>query len=243
VIAHSVVTARTLGIALALAAVTAVTMLVALRADPIAFAGHRFTVADAAALGALAAVLLALARGKADTSTLQTSGTGLFLLLLPALVLFVLAVVAARLLAPVFRGLEWSARRASPSIRVALLSLARAPGEVALTVVFFVLTIGIAVFAIAYRATLLQGERDQARYAVPAPFVLTEDLGKLVTVQQALPGGGGTPVLRDSGYVSATRGVDFTLLALPHAALASIGGWRSDFSSHSPAELASLLKP
>lgn len=243
VITHSVLTGRTLGIAVGLAVVTAVTMLVALRADAIAFGGVRFTAADAAALGALAAVLLALARGRADTSTLQTSGTGLFLLLLPALVLFVLAVVAARLLAPLFRCLEWSARRAGPTIRVALLSLARAPGEVALTVVFFVLSIGIAVFAIAYRATLVQGERDQARFAVPAPYVLTEDLAKLVTVQQALPGGGGTPVLRDSGYVSGTNGADFTLLALPHAALATIDGWRPDFSSSSPDELAALLRP
>ena len=63
-----------------------------------------------------------------------------------------------------------------------MLSLARAPGEVALAVVFFVLSIGIAVFAFAYRATLVQGEVDQARYAVPAPYILQEDLSKLVTV-------------------------------------------------------------
>ena len=57
-------------------------------------------------------------------------------------------------------------------MRVALLSLARAPGEVALTVVFFVLSVGIAVFAFAYRATLVQGEHQQASFAVPAPYVL-----------------------------------------------------------------------
>jgi len=243
VVGHALFTTRALWLACALAAVTALTMLAALRADAVAFAGLRLTVADAAALGALGAVLLALARGKADTSTLQSSGTGVVLLLLPALVLFVLAVVAARLLAPLLRGLERAARRAPPSVRVAVLSLARSPGEVALTVVFFVLSIGIAVFAIAYRATLLAGEHDQARYAVPAPYVLTEDLTKLVTVQQALPRGGGTPVLRDSGYTSGARGRDFTLLALPHAALARIDGWRPDFSAQSPAELGALLRP
>ncbi len=52
------------------------------------------------------------------------------LLLLPGLVLFVLAVAAARLLAPALRLLELAARRATPPVRVALLSLARAPGEV-----------------------------------------------------------------------------------------------------------------
>jgi hypothetical protein len=243
VVEHSIFTARSLLIGVSLAAVTAATMLVALRADAIAFGGLRLTAADAAALGALAAVLLALARGKADTSSLSSSGTGVLLLLLPALVLFVLAVGAARLLAPLLRAIEWSARRASPSVRVALLSLARAPGEVALTVVFFVLSIGIAVFAFAYRATLVQGEHQQASYAVPAPYVLSEDLTRLVTIQQALPRGGGTSVLRDSGYVSGTRGRDFTLLALPAHALPSIDGWRSDFSKSSPSDLATLLQP
>lgn len=243
VVVHSILTARALWIALALAAVTAVTMFVALRADAVAMAGLRFTAADAAALGALAAVLLALARGKADTSSLQAGGTGVFVLLLPALVLFVLAVATARLLAPLLRGFEWAARRATPSLRVALLSLARSPGDVVLTVVFFVLSVGVAVFAFAYRATLVQGEREQARYAVPAPYVASEDLTKLVTVQQALPHGGGTPVLRDSGYVSGTRGRDFTLLALPAAALARVDGWRADFSQASPRQLAALLRP
>jgi hypothetical protein len=152
-------------------------MLAALRADSVSFGGFRLGVADVAALGALAAVLLALARGKADASVLeQQGGTGVLLLLLPALVLFVLGVVAARLLAPTLRMLEWAARRATAPVRVALLSLARSPGEVLLTVVFFVVSVGIAVFAIAYRATLVQGEREQALYAVPAPFLLSEDL-------------------------------------------------------------------
>ena len=189
-------------------------MLAALRVDAVSFGGLRITVADVAALGALAAVLLALARGKADASALQGgSGTGVYLLLLPGLVLFVLAVAAARLLAPALRLLELAARRATPRVRVALLSLARAPGEVSLTVVFFVLSVGIAVFAIAYRATLVQGEHEQARYAVPAPYVLSEDLGELVTIQQApLPARyHPTPVLRDSGFVSGNHGRDFTL--------------------------------
>ena len=246
VVAHSILTLQTLWIGIALAVVTAAAMLAALRVDSVAFGGLRVTVADAAALGALAAILLALARGKADVSALEASGgTGVLLLLLPGLVLFVLAVAAARLVAPCLRLLEWAARRSAPSVRVALLSLARSPGDVLLTVVFFVLSVGIAVFAIAYRATLLQGEREQARFAVPAPYVLQEDLGRLVTVQEAaLPARyGATPVVRDSGSVSGTRSRDFTLVALPTQALAHIDGWRSDFSSQTPAELGSLLVP
>ena len=246
VVAHSIFTARALWIGILLAAVTAAAMLAALRVDAVTFGGLRITVADVAALGALAAILLALARGKADATTLQAGGgTGVFLLLLPGLVLFVLAVAAARLLAPALRLLELAARRSTPPVRVALLSLARAPGEVLLTVVFFVLSVGVAVFAIAYRATLVQGEREQARYAVPAPFVLSEDLGKLVTIQQApLPKRyAAQQVVRESGYVTGNHGRDFTLLALPAGSLASIDGWRGDFSSQSPAELGRLLQP
>jgi hypothetical protein len=246
---HSVFTGRALAIAVALALLTAVVMLAALRTQTVSFGGLTLSVADVAALGALGAVLLALARGKADTAALAGSGTGIVLLLLPGLVLFVLAVAAARLLAPLLRLLEWTGRRAPAPVRLALLSLARAPGRVLLSVVFFVLSVGVALFAIAYRATLVRGEQEQARYAVPAPFVLQENLGQLVTVQQAATlqqyasVGQVTPVLRDSGYVSGGPGRDFTLVALPARTLPAIGGWRSDFSAQTPQALAHLLAP
>jgi hypothetical protein len=246
VVEHSIFTARAFGIAVALAAVTALVMLAALRTETIAFGGLTVTVADVAALGALGAVLLALARGKADASSLASSGgTGVLLLLLPGLVLFVLAVAAARLLAPLLRLLELAGRRGPPALRLALLSLARSPGRVLLSVVFFVLSIGVALFAIAYRATLEHGETEQARYAVPASFVLQENLQKLVPVQQAVPRtlAGATPVLRDSGFITADRGRGFTLLALPAQAVVHIDGWRSDFSSRSLAALGRLLQP
>ncbi|HWX10116.1 MAG TPA: FtsX-like permease family protein, partial [Gaiellaceae bacterium] len=249
VVEHSVFTARALGIAVALAVVTAFVMLAALRTQTISFGGLTLSVADVAALGALGAVLLSLARGKADAAALGGSGTGVVLLLLPGLVLFVLAVAAARLLEPLLRLLEWTGRRAPAPVRLALLSLARSPGRVLLSVVFFVLSVGVAFFAIAYRATLVRGEHEQARYAVPAPFVLQESLERLVSVQAAATPqqyatlGRVTPVLRDSGYVSGGPGRDFTLVALPAGALATIGGWRPDFSAQSRPELARLLAP
>jgi hypothetical protein len=246
---HSVLTGRALAIGAALAAVTALVMLAALRTDAIAVGGLRLTAADVAALGALGAVLLALARGKADAGALAGSGTGVVLLLLPGLVLFVLAVVAARLLTPLLRLAEWAGRRASPALRLALLSLARSPGRVVLSVVFFTLSIGIALFAVAYRATLERGEREQARYAVPAPFVLQESLTHLVPVQEAATAeqyaslGRVTPVLRDSGYVAGGAGRDFTLVALPAAAIARVDGWRSDFAEQPLSELARAVAP
>ena len=240
---HSLFTVRAFGIAAVLAALTALVMLAAVRLERIAFGGVTLTAADVAALGALAAILLALARGRTDTSTLASGGgTGIVLLLLPGLVLFVLAVAAARLLSPLLRALEWAGRRGSAPVRLALLSLARSPGAVLLSVVFFVLSVGVALFAFSYRATLERGEVEQARYAVPAPYVLQEDLSKLVTVQQAAPHLG-TSVLRDQGFVTADRGIDFTLLALPAAAIPHVDGWRSDFSSLTPSALSQLLAP
>jgi hypothetical protein len=206
VVEHSVLTARAFGIAVALAALTALVMLAALRTEKLAFGGLALSAADVAALGALGAVLLALARGKADAGTLAAgSGTGVMLLLLPGLVLFVLAVVVARLLAPLLRVLEWTGRRAPAPVRLALLSLARSPGQVLLSVVFFVLSVGVALFAIAYRSTLERGQAEQARFAVPAPYVLQEDLQRLVTVQQA---------------ASATRYASLGLAARPALLLA-----------------------
>jgi len=250
VVEHSVLTARAFGIAAGLAVVTALVMLAALRTETLAFGGLTISAADVAALGALGAVLLALARGKADAGTLAAgNGTGVLLLLLPGLVLFVLAVAVARLLAPMLRLLEWTGRRAPAPVRLALLSLARSPGQVLLSVVFFVLSVGVALFAIAYRSTLERGQSEQARFAVPAPYVLQENLQQLVSVQQAAPLaryaalGRVTPVLRDTGYVSEGGGRDFTLLALPAAALPRIGGWRAGFSSDSPRTLAKLLRP
>ena len=102
---HSVLTGRAVAIGCALAALTVVVMLAALRTDSISFGGVRLTVVDVAALGALGAVLLALARGKADANALAAGGTGVVLLLLPGLVLFVLAVVIARVLAPLLSTL------------------------------------------------------------------------------------------------------------------------------------------
>jgi FtsX-like permease family len=249
-VSHSALTGTGIALAAALAAATTVVVLVTLLGRGVAVAGMRFTVADVAALGALGAILLALARGKADATALAASGgTGVLLLLLPGLAIVALAVAAARLLTPGLRLLERVARRGPVSARVALLSLARAPGQATLSAVFFVVAVSVAVFAISYRATLLSGERQQAAYAVPADFVLSEDVTKLVTLQQAAPPtvakrlGTAVPVLRDSGYTDGNAGRDFTVLALPASSFASIQGWRSDFSAQSPAALARPLRP
>ncbi len=79
---------------------------------------------DAAALGAIAVVLVGWARGSVDSQQLTGgSGTSAFLLLVPALIVFAAAVIAARLLAPTLRALGRAgpprADRAAPRCRVA----------------------------------------------------------------------------------------------------------------------------
>ena len=85
------------------------------------------------------------------------------------------------------------ARPPRSAARLAALSLARNPGQATVVATFLVASLGLALFAVIYRATLLQGQHDQAYYAVPAPYVATEDLSQLVPV---LHGWHGAP--RDS---------------------------------------------
>ena len=127
-----------------------VVLLLALRAPAAPLGGLRVTALDVAALGALLAVLLALARGDADAGALAADGgTGTLLLLLPGLVTFVCAVACARLLGPGLRLLERVSRGSSPPVRLASLSLARSPGRAAVAVTFLVVSLGLGLFAAA----------------------------------------------------------------------------------------------
>ncbi len=225
VLAHSVVSGRGVLLAAVLAAGAAAVVVASVRAQLAAFGTRTITTADVAALGAVGAVLLALARGDASAGDVG-GGTGAFLLLLPALVVFAAAVVAARLLAPGFRAL--GCLRGPLPVRLAALSLARRGGAAVVAAAFLVVSVGIALFAATYRATLERGQRDQASFSVPADYVLSEDLTRLEPIQRIAPGrfaalGEAVQVVRLSGDV---RGSGFTLVGVPAGALADVGGWR-----------------
>jgi hypothetical protein len=201
---------------------------------------------DAAALGAIAVVLVGWARGSVDSQQLTGgSGTSAFLLLVPALIVFAAAVVAARLLAPTLRALGRAGRRGPIALRLAAASLARNPGHAAIAATFLVASLGLALFAVTYRSTLLRGQEDEARYAVPASFVLTEDLSQLVPVLHGAPPaqypGKPTSVLRLSGNVPS--GTTFSFLGLPADQVTSVGGWRPDFAAKPLASLAAAITP
>lgn len=256
ILAHSVVDWSGLVALVALAAGAAFVVVLGLRAPALPVGGRTISVVDVAALGALLAVLVALARGQADAGALaSSSATGTFLLLLPGLVTFVIAVACARLLGPGLRLLERATRNAAVSVRLAALSLARSPGHAAVAVTFLVASVGLGLFALVYRGTLEQGNDDRAAYEVPLDYVVREDLSPshLVPPLDAAPleayrslarGAQAVPVLRQTGTVGAFGGQSrFTLLGLPTKEPLDLRGWRDDFADRPLADLLAGLQP
>ncbi len=244
VIAHGLLSGRGLLAAGSLAAAAGLLLYAVVRARPMQFGRASFTPLDAAAVGAIAIVLTGWARGSVDARALSDhGGTSAFLLLVPALIVFAAAVVAARLLVPALRGLGRLGRRGPIALRLAAASLARNPGHAAIAATFLVASLGLALFAVSYRATLLAGQHDEARYAVPASFVLSEDFDQLVPVLHGarLSRYPATPVqaLRLTGNVPS--GATFTFLGLPSGSLAGIDGWRPDFAQRPLTDLAASL--
>jgi hypothetical protein len=242
VVEHSLLTGGGIAAAACAAAAAGLLLFLTVRAEPPAAGRLAVTPLDVAALAAVAVVGVGYARGSIDASSLAGGGggTGAFVLLVPALVTFAAAVGAARLLLPALRALGRVGRRGPLALRLAALSLARGPGQATVVATFLVASLGLALFAVTYRATLLQGQRDEAAYAVPAPYVATEDLSQLVPVLHGWQGPA-TQVLRLSGNVPA--GAGFTFLGVPSGTLPQTGGWRSDFAGASPAALARRLAP
>ena len=229
-----------LAAALAFAA-SALLLYLTVRAPALQLGRVGITPLDVAAIAAVVVVAVGYARGSVNASSLAGGGTGAFVLLVPALVTFAAAVAAARLLLPTLRGLGRLGRRGPVSLRLAALSLARNPGGAAVTATFLVASLGLAIFATTYRSTLVTGQRDEAAYAAPAPYVVDENLGELVPVLHGWTGGAATPLIRLSGNVPSAA--TFTFLAMPSSALPATGGWRGDFASASLPELAKAIDP
>ncbi len=246
VVEHSLLSTSGLMTAAAVAATAGLLLYATVRAPAVQLGRLGLTPLDVAALGAVAVVLVGWARGSVDAQQLAGgSGTSAFLLLVPALIVFAVAVLSARLLVPTLRALGRAGRRGSISLRLAAASLARNPGHAAIVATFLVASLGLALFAVAYRSTLLQGQRDEAAFAVPAPYVLTEDLSQLVPVLHGASPGSlpatPTQVLRLTGNVPS--GTTFGFLALPGSSLPAVQGWRSDFAHESLASLGRRLTP
>jgi hypothetical protein len=254
VLSHSTLSRAGLVAAALVAGTLTLVLLAALRTRPIALGGRSFSPLDAAALGALAVVVLTLLRGDLDQEALAAgSGTSAALVLLPGLVTFVAAVACVRLLRPFLLLLERASRGRSVALRLAALSLARHPGHAAVAAAFLLVSVGLAVFAESYRSTLARGQEEQAAFAVPLDFTLTEDLTRLIPVREAAPPeelaalGDDVrvePALRLSGNVGRIGGTTgITVLGLDPATLPALRGWRSDFAALAPQALAARIEP
>ena len=217
VVQHSLLTRGGLATAACTAAASALLLFLTVRAAPLDAGRLAITPLDVAALAAVAVVAVGYARGSIDAGALGSGGSGTFVLLVPALVTFAAAVGAVRLLLPGLRGLG-RLRRGGLPLRLAALSLARNPGQATVVATFLVASLGLALFAVTYRSTLLRGQHDEAYYAVPAPYVATEDLSQLVPVLHGWQGAPATQVVRLSGNVTSATG--FTFLGLPEPRLA-----------------------
>jgi hypothetical protein len=241
VVQHSLLSRDGLLAAAFVFAASALLLYLTVRAPALQLGRVGITPLDVAAVAAVIVVAVGYARGSVNATSLAGGGTGAFVLLVPALVTFAAAVAAARLLLPTLRALGRLGRRGPVSLRLAALSLARNPGGAAVTATFLVASLGLAIFATTYRSTLVTGQRDEAAYEAPAPYVVDENLGELVPVLHGWSGGAATPLIRLSGNVPSAA--TFTFLAMPSSALPATGGWRSDFASESLPTLAKAINP
>jgi hypothetical protein len=254
VLRHSVASTTGLSLAVGLAVAATVLITASVAVKPFRLAGLALSPLDVAAVAALAAVGLALARGQADADALlRERGTGVLLVLLPGLVAFAFAVAVARALPPLLRALERAIPSSQTSLRIATATLARNPGAAAAAAAFLVVSLGLSLFAGLYRSTLERGQRDQAAFAVPADFVLREDLSRLIPVTRALApgsldalprGASAERVLRIEASVNTiVEAIPTTVLGLDPGDIQAFDGWRGDFSALEPAELGARISP
>jgi hypothetical protein len=169
---------------------------------------------------------------------------------LPLLVAFVAAVAAARAFHPLARVLERSTRNLSVPVRLAALSLARHPAQSIAASTFLLASVGLAVFSLAYRSTLVQGQDDRARFANPTGVIVRSPQphrvsllgGLLPQADHWLTQKEAVPLLRLDGLVGqpsrSIEAVGISASTLRHPPF-----WRDDFASRSPQELAAAIDP
>jgi hypothetical protein len=160
-------------------------------------------------------------------------------------------VIVFRAGALILQAAERLARRGPVLVRLALVSLARAPAAPALAIAFIAVSIGLGGFALSYRATLLRGTADQAADQVPldatvspaADFTTPLELAPL-SRWRSISGGEVLPVRRTyASFASGGGTVTVPALGVPAAALTILHGWRSGDGSAPLDTLARRLVP
>jgi hypothetical protein len=142
-------------------------------------------------------------------------------------------------------------RRASISLRLALVSLGRARGTAGLAICFLAISTGLAGFGLSFRATLIRGAADRAADRIPldalvAPggdFEAPLQLASLAR-WRALSRGQVFPVRRTQAtYPAGGATVSVPALGVPAGALGLIHGWRASDGPGSLTSLARRLRP
>lgn len=207
-------------------------------------------------IGATVAVTATVILGwqLAGSGALQANALGAALaspivVLLPPVTAFLVALALLLVVPPLLRRLARSARRAPLPVRLSLLSVARQPERPAATLTLLAFSLGAIVFALGYATSLDRGIKEQAAYRTAADLRVVE-LGTGLSISQSVVptsryeqlGDGVTawPVARTTAEVKPVGRVD--VVAVPADALDQLRGWRSDFSSLSPAELAGRIR-
>ena len=130
---------------------------------------------EVAAVAAFALIVWqAAARGGLSAATIAAGHRDPILLLLPALAFFTSGVALLRGVPPLLRLAERLARRAAFALRLAFLTAARSPAEAAAATTFLAVALGVAAFALNYRATLASQSVDEARFAAGAAWRVIE---------------------------------------------------------------------
>jgi hypothetical protein len=222
-------------------------LVVTAQAASLEIRGRGISPVDVAAGAVLAAIAAVIVFGETDADSLTREGaTGAALLLLPVLVALAGALLAARALPAVLRLLERGVATTGVSVRLALLSIVRNPGAAALAVACLTVTLGMAVFALTYRSTLVANQRDAAAYAAPLDYVVAADptRGRFRARTADLApryGSGAIGVIRRDGEApTLNRPGELTVLGLPSDAFERMR-WRDDYAEDSPEELGRAI--
>jgi hypothetical protein len=236
---------------LAIVALGVVATLILLAATaPVARTRLGVGVLEVGALSALAVVVwqATATRGLDPNRIAGGDGVQPVLLLVPALAVFVAGVVLLRILPFVFRLAERLARRAPTSLRLALLSAARNPGQAAATTTFLAVALGSALFSVNYRGSLDRQAEAAAAFTTGAAARAstvgaqgTHDASPLLRRQRSA-----IPVLRLGGTVveEGTAGQQsVTVVGVPPHALRNLLGWQERFSDLTRAQIATRVRP
>ncbi len=205
---------------------------------------------DALALGCLAAAALLAGRGAVGVGGTGGGGDPL-LVALPVLVLVAVGLLLARAWPPITRLVLGRLPRRAVAARLGLAGAGGRPLRPVTTAALLTAAVAAAVFAGAYRATLLRGAADQAAYRVPmdarvqvgSTLERPLDLVPPAVLARQAPAAVEYPVARAAGSVrvSAQQGEPIQLVGLDPAALPRLTRWDAVAGGGDPTRLAALL--